>query len=444
MKLDGTTPENSAFRASLPRRFIERRMRALQIRPLDQADGTIGFGLIAAAGFVLIFVLFGLFAPISGAATASGEVEVTGDTYAVQPATSGIVTQVLVREGQPVRAGQPLVRLNGVRSGATLKQAQARHDALAALQARLLAERDGAADLAFPADLIARTGEPVAAQAMASQRAIWTRHQAILSADRGSSDQELLSADARHLATTKQLGLIRDQLSDYRMLYRRGFARLTTIRDLERQEAGLVADTAAGGATLAQARIARDRLRDSQALETQSQLGQVQEQLAQINPQLDVTRYFADQDSLRAPTAGRVSGVVSMGPGMVVSGGRTLMSIVPAGRPLIVTVQVKPADIDDVRIGQAATVRFSTVNPHGRNSFKGHVVTLSPAQITEGGRAYFKAQVALDDPAGARKDGLVLQPGVPVSVNIKTKDRSLFSYLFSPLADAISTSNRQE
>ena len=448
MKLDflqlGGGGGGGSARAFLPRRIIERRMRQLDIRPLDSADRTIGFGVIAAGLFVLVFAAFALLAPISGAALAPATVTVTGDTFVVQPVGSAIVSQVLVREGQPVRAGQPLVRLNGVRSGAQLRQAQARFDALRAVEARLTAERDGATALTFPADLAGRSGEPTAAQAMASQQAIFVRRHSIQGADQGTSDQNVVAAQARQEATVRQLALTRAQLSDYRLLYRRGFARLTTIRDLESREAQLVADAAAGAASLKQAEIARKRLTDAQAMETASQLASAQEQLAQIRPQLDISRYFADQDVLRAPAAGRVSGVASMGPGMVVSGGRTLMAIVPSGRPLIVEAQVKPADIDDVKLGQEATVRFSTVNQHGRNAFKGHVVTLSPAQITDGGRAYFKAQVALDDPAEARREGLVMQPGIPASVNIKTKDRTLFSYLFAPFSDAMSRSMREQ
>lgn len=431
-------------RAFLPRRLIERRMRQLDIRPLDSADRTVKWGVVAAAAFFGIFALFAFLAPISGAAIAPAVVQVTGDTFNVQPAASGIVTQVMVREGQAVREGQPLVRMNGVRSGASLRQAQARHDALKALEARLIAERDGAAALTFPPALAQRGFDPVAARAMATQQAIFAQRGSIVGADRGSGEQQVIAARARRDASARQLDLIRDQLADYRMLYRRGFARITTIRDLERQEAGLVADLAGGDATLTQAEIARDRLRAAQAMETSSQLGQVQEQLAQVSPQLEVSRYFADRDQLRAPAAGRVSGVVSMGPGMVVSGGRTLMQIVPSGRPLIVEARVKPSDIDDVRLGQEATIRFSTVNPNGKTAFKGRVVTLSPAQITEGGQAYFKAQIALDDPAEARREGLVLQPGIPASVNIKTKDRTLFGYLFAPFADAVSRSFREE
>lgn len=428
----------------LPRRAIDRRMRQLEIEPLDHADRAIRFGIVIGLIFVAIFALFAVVAPISSAAIAPGEVSVSGDKVAIQPATSGIVSAVLVREGQAVRAGQPLVRLNGVRSGAQLAQAQARADALRALEARLIAERDGADRILFPSLLAQRSADPAAAKAMAAQQAIFARHMAVLQADRGSTDESLVAAQARHDASSRQLALIEEELADYRSLYARGFARKTTIRALERTQAQLRADTTSGGASLSQAEIASRRVRDAQALDLASQLGQVQEQLAQVTPQLDVSRYLADQDALRAPAAGRVSGIVSMGPGMVLSGGRTVMEIVPSGRTLIVEARVKPQDIDDVRLGQEAIVRFSTVNPHGRTAFKGRVVTLSPARIQEGGQAFYKAQVRLDDPAAAQREGLTLQPGIPASVNIKTRNRTLLEYLFAPLTDAVSRSFREE
>ena len=447
MKLDfltGGEGGGGGARLPFPRRLIARRMRQLDIRPLDDADRTVRVGLYAAAIFVGIFLIFGLVAPISGAAIAPADVEVSGDKVAIQPAGTGIVTEILVREGQVVSAGQPLVRLNGVRSGATLRQAQGRRDALRALEARLIAERDNLPALQFPADLASRGDDPAAAKAMASQQAIFARHVAIFGADRDTSDQSVTAAAARYAAAQKQLQLISDELADYRKLYRKGFARLTTIRALERTQAQLQADTTGFLAAKNQADIAQRRVRDAQALDLNSQLAQVQEQIVQVTAQLDVSRYVADQDVMRAPAAGRVSGVADIGPGMVVAGGRTLMEIVPNGRALIVSARVKPSDIDDVRLGQEATVRFSTVNPHGKTAFKGKVMTLSPARIGEGAAAYYKAQIVLDDPAGARREGLTLQPGIPASVNIKTKNRTLFGYLFSPFSDAVSRSFREE
>ena len=430
---------------AIPRRLIERYMRQrLQVRPVDDAGRTVRTGLIGALLFFGVFMLFALLAPISGAAVAEGEVTVSGSRLVIQPVSSGLVSEILVKEGQSVRAGQPLVRLNGVRSGAQLKQAQAQRDALRAAEARLIAERDGLETLVFPADLATRSGDPSVAAAMRAQLALFEHHRSVLEADRSIAEQQILAAQARTAAANHQLSLINDELEGFRELLKKGFARKTTVRALERSAAQLTADSLTGAASVAEAQISRQKLRDGQLMQIVGELARVQEQLAQINPQLDVTRYYADLDLMRAPAAGRVAGIAQVGPGTVVSGGRTLMEIVPAGRALIVEARIKPGDIDDVRLGAEATVRFSTVNPRGQSAFVGRVVTLSPARIDDGKGGHYRAQIALDDPAAAARAGVAMQPGIPVGVNIKTKDRTLWDYLTAPLSDAMSRSFREE
>lgn len=450
MKLDfpqfGGPSGAGGAKLPLHKRLIERRMRRLDVRPLDDASRAIRIGLLGAAAFFGLFLLFALVVPISGAAVATGEVTVSGSKLVIQPVSSGIVSEILVREGQMVKAGQPLVRLNGMKSGASLKQAQAKRDALRAAEARLLAERDGKEVLLFPADLTARWNEPAVRDAMESQRAMFERHRALLGADRGISDSQLVQARAKVSASEKQLALIQDELADYRTLFAKGFARKTTIRSLERNEAQLEADVAAGREAVQQAELALAKTSDGQQMSLVSELRSVQDQLAQVSPQLDVTRYYADRDVMRAPVDGRVAGVASLGPGTVVSGGRTLMELVPNGRTMIVEAQVKPQDIDDVRIGQEATVRFNSVNPHGQTAFKGRVTTLSPTRIgtEKGGAGYYQAQIVLEHPDIVRQAGVELQPGIPASVNIKTKERTLLDYLFAPFSDAVSKSFREE
>jgi HlyD family type I secretion membrane fusion protein len=444
MKLDFIGPGGGG--ATLPRRWIDRRMRRLEVTALDDARRPIRTGLIAAAVFVGLFFLFALLAPISGAAIAEGEVTVTGGRLVIQPEGTAIVSEVLVREGQLVRAGQPLVRLNGVRSGARLRQAQARRDALRATEARLIAERDGAALLVFPQDLASRSGDPIAAAAMRAQAALFARRRPILAADRTITDARLAAAEARRAASETQLRLLEEELTDVRYLYRRGFARKPTMLALERSVAQLRADVAAGRAAITEAQMNRSRTGNGQMVEIVQELARVQDQLAQADPELDVSRYAADRDVLRSPVAGRVSGVARVGAGTVVGGGHTLMEVVPTGRAMIVEARVLPTDIDDVHVGQEANVHFSSVNPHGRSTFKGHVVTLSPTRVADGAgaRPYFRAQIALDDAPGAARDGVSLQPGLPASIHITTERRTLFEYIFSPFRDALSRSFREE
>lgn len=450
MKLDfpalgGFGPARGAA-LPFPRRIIERRMRRLDVRPIDDASRAIRIGLIGAAAFFGLFLVFAMLVPISGAAIATGEVSVSGAKLVIQPGSSGIVAEILVREGQAVKAGQPLVRLNGVKSGAQLRQAQARRDALRAAEARLIAERDGKEVLLFPTDLTQRWQDPTAKDAMVAQRALFDKHRAVLDADRGISGSQLDAARARLAASERQLTLIREELADYRKLYAKGFARLTTIRSLKRTEAQLNADTLAGAATVNQAELGLRKTQDGQVLTLVAELKSVQDQLAQVNPQLDITRYQADLDLMRAPVDGRVAGVAAIGPGTVVNGGRTLMELVPNGRAMIIEAQVKPQDIDDVRLGTEAMVRFSSVNPHGQSAFAGKVITLSPARIgQEGGQpGYYRAQIMIDDPDALRRAGVELQPGLPASVNIKTQNRTLMDYLLAPFSDAMSKSFREE
>lgn len=415
-------------------------------RALDDASHIIRIGVIAAGAFFGLLLLFSLLAPISGAAVAPGEVTTSGTRIVIQPAVGGVVSEVLVSEGQRVQAGQPLVRLNGVRSTAAAQQAQAKRDALRALQARLIAERDMLDRVPFPPDLTRRSGDPAAASAMATQSAIFARRRDVTGADRAIAGTERDTAEAQRIAADRQLALINDELQGIRGLYRRGYARKTQVRALERAQAELQGQRANAATAVARADLQSARLANTQVMDIASQLGKVEEQLAQVDPALRVTRYDAERDTMRSPIAGRVSGVARIGQGSVLGAGQTMMEVVPAGRALIVEARVAPGDVDDVRVGMPATLRFTTVNPRGASTIEGRVATLSPTRIAEqqGGEGYFRAQIVIADPQRLADAGLDLRPGLPVIVHIKTRSRTLFDYLFTPLEDALSGGFREE
>lgn len=414
-------------------------------RPLDDATRVIRVGLIAAGAFLGLLILFAALAPISGAATAAGEVTTSGSRVVIQPAASGVVAEVMVHDGQNVRAGHPLLRLNGVRSGAAAEQAQARRDGLRALQARLIAERDEQAQIAFPADLTRRADDPRIASLLAAQSAIFTRNRELQDAERRTASSRSDSAQAQRTGASEQLSLVREELAGIRQLYRKGYARKSQLLALERAAAELEAQRGSGNATVAQAQLDIARVRNQQAMTTISQLAQVDAQLAQVDPALRVVRYDAERDLLRAPVDGRVATMTRVSPGMVVGGGTTVMEVVPTGRALIVEALIPPADIDDVRLGSPATLRFTTINPRAHGSYDGKVITLSPARVpgAEGASGY-RAQIQVADPRALEHDGVRLQPGLPVVVQVKTHDRTLMNYLFAPVTDALSRAFREE
>lgn len=411
---------------------------------LDDASGVIRVGLIAAGFFFGILLLFAALAPISGAAVATGEVTTSGGRVVIQPATGGVVTRLLVREGQAVRAGQPLAELNGVRSGAALEQAQARRDGLRALQARLIAQRDDLDQIAFPADLAERSTTPAVASALAAQSAIFARHREIRRAEQGMAAAETDAASAQRTGAARQLTLINDELRVMRELFAKGYARRTQVRALERAAADLQAQTASGSAGVAKAQLEQARLGQTQIGDVVTELGQVEAQLAQVDPALRVSRYDASLSRLASPVDGRVSGVAAIGPGSVIGGGTSLMEIVPDRRALVIEARIRPEDIDDVAVGQTAMLRFTTVNPRGQSSVEGRVVTLSPARIRDQAGDYFLAQITVADTEQLQANGIVLQPGLPVSVNVETKSRTLLDYLVAPLSDAFGGAFREE
>ncbi|MFC4257370.1 HlyD family type I secretion periplasmic adaptor subunit [Altererythrobacter xixiisoli] len=424
---------------------VARRHDAFPKELLDDPRKVTRTGLIAGGMFVGLLGLFAVLAPLSEAAMSQGQVVTSGDRIVIQPEASGVVESLMVTEGQRIIAGQPLVRLNSVRSGAAAEQAQAKRDALRALQARLVAERDGLNAIRWPADLLSRSQDRAVASAMASQQAIFDSQRNVITADRRIAAQQERAASARRAAAGEQLRLIQDELTGIRELYQRGYARKSQLRALERAAAQLEGDTAVTSGEVEKSALESARFESERMMQTVAQLGEVEEQLAQVDPALRVVQYDANRDMLRSPVAGRVSGVERIGRGTVLRGGQTVMEVVPDSRALVVETAVLPADIDSVRVGMPATLRFPTVNPHGRTDFEGKVVALSPAPVTgENGTQSFRARIEVADPALLRREGVNLRPGVPVSVDIRAKDRTLLDYLLSPLTDAFGNMFREQ
>ncbi len=412
---------------------------------LDDARGPVRIGLIALVLFFGAFLVWAAVAPLSAAAVAPGVVTVAGDRQNIQPPAGGVVTEVLVREGQTVRPGQMLVRLNGVASGARFDQSDARRLGLLAAQARLIAERDDRDQIAFPNELLVRQGEPVASQAIGNQRALFERRKAVFDAERRIAGARLTSGSAQADGARQQLALIREELADIQGLYERGYAPVSRVRALQRAAVDLQTEVATTDALEAEAELTGLRQEAERAGQTVEQLRTVQDALAQVDPEIRITGQNAERDLLRAPFAGRVVGLAAIGPGSVLSPGQPVMDVLPDGRALLVEARVRPQDVDEVEVGATATVRLPSVNPHGRSSFDGEVTTLSADRLTppDGGQPYYLAVIALRPDQLAAAD-IDLRPGLPATVNITTERRTVFDYLFRPFGDALSGAMREE
>lgn len=434
------------IRRRIPLDWLERYQTGVRgdAGSLDDSRRLVRLGLIVIAAFFGLFLLWAALAPLSGAAVASGVVTVAGNRQQLQTLNGGVVEEVLVREGQRVEAGQPLVRMNGLTAGGRLSQSQAQADSLRAAEARLIAERDRLATVAFPADLLARAATLGAAQSIDNQRALFEARKAVFDADRAIEAQRVRQAEAEANSPSQQLRYVNDQLAGIRKLHARGFAPKSTLFELERTRIELETAAIANRARAAEVRLTAARAEQARVSEILDQLRTVQNQLQQVAPDLAVARYNAERDLIRAPAPGVIVGLEPTSAGAVVSRGHRFMDLLPDGRTLIVEARIKPEDVDDVRLGQKADVRFTTVNPRGQSKLEGKVTTLSADRLTDPqtGQGYFLAQITLDR---ARLDPeLRITPGLPAAVNVRTKGRSVLDYLLSPLTDAFSRAGREE
>ena len=412
---------------------------------LDDVRGPVRIGLIGLLVFFGGFLLWAAFAPMSGAAVAPGVVTVAGERQPVQSLNGGVVERLLVKEGDTVLAGQVLLQLNGVASGARLSQAQSQRDALRASEARLIAQRDDRDLIAFPPALLQRRQEPVVANALANQQALFDSNRRVVEAERAIAQTKVNSAQAQVAGCNRQLALVREELQGVRKLYNRGYAPKSTLVALERTAVDLQTRAATGSGALLEAKLAAAQAEDARLARIVDELRQVQSQLAQVDPQLTVSRYAAERDQVRAPFAGKVVAVAHLGPGSILSPGARVTDLLPQDRAFVVQARVRPQDVDDVKVGGEAHVRFTSVNPRGRSNVKGVVTTLSADRLADQrtGEPYYLAFIALDAEE-VRRDGLDLRAGLPATVNIRTAKRTFLSYLLAPLSDAMSRAAREE
>jgi HlyD family type I secretion membrane fusion protein len=412
---------------------------------LDDSSHQIRNGLLVLAGFFIIGLIWAAFAPLSGAAVANGVVTVAGNRQTLQTLNGGVVDQVLVREGQQVRAGQILMRMNPLSTGGGFRRSQSQRDDLAAVEARLIAERDGLQTIVWPADFSARSSEASVAQAMRSQAALFDSRRRAFSGDAAGEAAQVEAARIAVEGPRRQLEFVNERLAGLRSLYSRGFAPKAVVYELEAAKVQLETEIARGGVELQRAELAASRAREGRLNDVLTELRMIQAELQQVGPALDTARFAAERDTVRAPVDGAVVDLAPAAPGSILSPGQKLMDVLPSGRALIVEARIRPEDVDDVRVGSHADVRFTSVNPRGMAKIGGRVTTLSADRLTDPatGVGYYLAYIALDAEQVARAD-LDLTAGLPASVNVKTRDRSFLNYLFAPLTDSFAKAGREE
>jgi HlyD family secretion protein len=418
------------------------------------------------AGSVLVAVLalgFGGWAStaeLSGALIAQGSLVVDSNIKKVQHPTGGVVGEVRVHDGDHVKAGDILIRLDETVTRANLAIVTKGLNEFYARKARLGAERDGADSVPLPRELADQAGDPDVKAAMDSERKLFELRR---SARLGQKDQlsqrvqqlqqQITGLTAQQDAKAKEVDLIEKELTGVRDLFQKNLVPLTRLTSLEREEAQLQGERGQLVASAAEAKgkIAETQLQILQV--DQDFASDVAKQLSEVDSKIGeyVERKITAEDQLkrtdiRAPQDGVVFQSTANTVGGVVTAGDPIMMIVPASDDLQVEVKVEPKDIDLVALGQPVVLRFSAFNQRTTPELNGTVARVGADTSTDQrtGQSYYLVRIAMTADEIKRLGDVKLTPGMPVEAFIQTGERTLVSYLVKPLHDQLLRSMREK
>lgn len=452
---------------SEPATFSLSRLTGLQPKQARTSDADslyatehwIRIGNRTVYGLLGGLIVFSSLVSISGAVVGNGTVTVESNYKSVQHLEGGIVSKILVRNGDRVAKGDVLVRLDDTAARANLSVVIGRVNDQLVQQARLEAERDRKDVMTLPRAVLDAAEDPALAKIIATQKSLFdARTQAHagelsvlrqrleqLTADRAGTEAQL-QARAREFELTSQ------ELANVKPLYDKGFASQQRYGGLQRDAARLEgeigrlkSDLARSTGALAEANL---KLLQSDKDYTQQVVDELKKVQAALAEQEESRTALADKlarTEVRSPRPGRVHALAAHTEGGVIQPASTILQIIPDGEKLIVETQVQPQDIDKIRKGQTASIRFTAFSSRTTPRLDGTVANISAAQLTDQqNRAYFTAQieVSVDElkKLGTQHE---LRPGMPAEVYIETQSRSILSYFVKPLGDIMSRSFRE-
>ena len=406
------------------------------------------------------FLLWAGLAPLDEGVPGQGVVAIDTKRKAVQHLSGGIVKEVLVGEGDEVKEGQLLIRLDEAVARANYEGARQRYLGLRAMQGRLVAEQSGAAKISFHPDLEKAGADPLIRQQMQNQEQLFMTRRSLLRSDLQSIEesiqgqQGLLQAYGGMLANRRnQLSLINEELGNLRGLVKEGYAPRNRQLEMER----MVADSSTAIADLqgntVRAQRAIGELRQRAVSRQQDYRREVETQMADVSREVlsEEQKFKAvandlERTEIKAPVSGQVVSLAVQTVGGVVQPGQKLMDIVPGNEPLLLEARVAPHLIDRVHAQMPVDVRFNSFAHSPQLVVEGQVVSVSGDLLTEPqtGISYYLARVQVT-PDGLKTLGKrQMQPGMPVEVVFKTGERSLLTYLLHPLTKRISAAMKEE
>jgi membrane fusion protein, type I secretion system len=397
---------------------------------------------------------------LSGALIASGTIVVDSNVKKVQHPIGGVVGELRVREGDRVKGGDIVVRLDQTITRANLAIITKGLDELSARKARLASERDGSEVVDFPTHLQIREKEPDTAHIIASERKLFELRRTARSGQKAQLRQqfaqqleEITGLTAQQRAKVREIELINRELEGVIELFKKNLIPINRLTQLERETTRLDGEQAQLVAAVAQAKgkMAEIELKIIQI--DQDLSSEVAKEMREIDAKIGEfeERKVAAEDQLRrvdirSPQDGTVFQLTVHTVGGVIGPGEPIMLIVPDADSLIVEAKVNPQDIEQVQLNQKTVLRFTAFNLATTPEIDGQVSTIS-ADISSDqrtGQSFFTIRISIRPDELLRLGNSRIVPGMPVECFIQTGERTMVSYLLKPLRDQLMRTFREK
>ncbi|MGE5522808.1 MAG: HlyD family type I secretion periplasmic adaptor subunit [Rhodospirillaceae bacterium] len=416
--------------------------------------------ILSVAVLAILFGGLGIWsvlAQLNGAVVAPGVMKVEANVKLVQHAEGGIVRQIFVKEGENVKAGDPIMELEDVDAGASMSTLRDQLDAELAKQARLTAEIRNAKAIDFPEELASRKGEATVAALMRNESELFRAHVAMLSAqaaglrDQKSAIEAQIESLARQIAAAdKSLDYLKQQENMAATLHAQNYvsnARLLDARRsiAEKEEKRFEFESLRAGARqrLADTEMRLQNVRAVQLAESSKELVETQAKILALRERLKPARDALERRIVRAPASGKINVLRAHTVGGVVAARDPIAEIVPEQSQLVAEVRINPADIEEVHPGQEVEVELSGLNRRVTPLLRGKLAFVSPDLNTDPATPTARFFIARAGIAEAPPADVHIAPGMPVAAYIKTRERSPLELWLDPLIGAIRKSLRE-
>lgn len=406
------------------------------------------------------FLLWAAFAPLAEGVPTPGTVSIATKRKPIQHLSGGLLEEIYVREGESVKEGQILAKLNDAVAKANFESARQHYMGLQAMESRLIALQSSADEIRFPVE-VSTSSDAMVQQQVANQLSLFVSQKAGLNAELSamreaiSGQQIMIEAYQADLAAKReQYASLQDELAGIKDLVAEGYLPLAKERDLRRQIAsvrGAISQLSGNidrtFRTIAEINQKIIQRRQAAKEQSESQLAAIRLELQADREKFNAASQDLARTIIRSPVAGQVVGLQLQSKGAVLQPAQKLMDIVPANEELVIETRILPQFAERVKEGEIAEVQFSTFANSPSVVVDGKIKSVSRDLLAEatpnGTVAYYSARIVIT-PEGLKKLGnRQMKPGMPVEIILKTGERTLLQYLLKPLTERFTEAMRE-